>query len=284
MQKEKYTTFLQNKGLSESSAKIYWSAIKELLAKYGDNPTIDQINSFIIYKNNKRQPHAKYAIDHYLVVNGREDECKLLPKVKLRNPMKQKHFIDKCKIMEIIENIENKKHRLIAKLQINTGARASEILSINKNKIRKHIVNDRNIAKIRVKGKGDKYRTIYINEALYEELLILCNNVRDYPLLERDKEGFWKGEPIPYLGFWTKVENEYKLYWLSLKKAAMKCDINIATHDLRRSFADLIRLNTKDIYKVQRALGHSDISTTARYFDNKDDEIADTMLSFQDAN
>ena len=108
---------------------------------------------------------------------------------------------------------------------------------------------------------------------------LYCPIPREMPALPL----FLKGEPITYLSFWTRIETEYKQYWKSLKVAASHCGIDIGTHDLRRSFAELIRVETGDIYRVQRALGHTNINTTIRYFENKESEVADTMLKFQDA-
>ena len=282
MQKEEYQKSIENQNLLASTAKVYWRAIKELTDAYGDNPSIDQINSFIVKKNTRRQPHVKYAIYHFLKILGREEDYKKLTKAKLRNPIRQKNFLTKEKIMEIIDNIKNDKHRLIAKIQINTGTRASEIISLNKRRISLETLNNKKIARITIKGKGEKARSIYLKESLLDELTPFCDKVRLYPFLEKEGVSFLKGEPITYLSFWTRVETEYKKYWDSLKKASSLCRANISTHDLRRSFAELIRIETGDIYRVQRALGHSNINTTARYFENKEEEVADTMIGFQE--
>lgn len=276
-----YLKIIESQNLLPSTAKVYWRAIQELIGAYGENPTIEQLNEFIVKKNNNRQPHVKYAIYHFLKLKAREEDYIKLTKAKIRNPIRQRNFLQKEKIMEIIENIENKKHRLIAKLQINTGARASEITTIDKRRIRYVDIDNKKVAKITIKGKGEKARVIYLNEILWKELKDLCDKVRIYPFIEKEGIGYFKGESIPYIGFWTRVETEYKKYWSSLNKAAQESQTTISSHDLRRSFAEMIRLATKDIYRVQRALGHSNINTTSRYFENKDEEVADTMLSFQ---
>ena len=281
MLKETYIRSIENQNLLASTAKVYWRAIQELTNAYDDNPTIEQINSFIVKKNNSRQPHVKYAICHFLKLIGREDDYMKLTKAKLRNPIRQRNFMTKERAMEIINNIENGRHKLIAKLQINTGARVSEIISISKRRISIEILNNKNIAKITIKGKGEKARAIYLNESIWNELKPFCDNVRLYPFLEKEG-GILKGEPIGYLSFWTRIETEYKKYWDSLKKAAALCQANISTHDLRRSFAELVRVETGDIYRVQRALGHSNINTTTKYFQNNEEEVANTMMHFQE--
>ena len=101
------------------------------------------------------------------------------------------------------------------------------------------------------------------------------NNSREFIFLN-DKES-----PVPYLSFWDRVETIYKRYWESLTKAAKDCGFNIASHDLRRSFADDLRKET-DIYQVQKTLGHVNINTTTKYLQITPKEIASSMLKHQE--
>lgn len=47
------------------------------------------------------------------------------------------------------------------------------------------------------------------------------------------------------------------------RTAGLKCEI--ASHDLRATFATIIQMNTKDIRVVQELLGHASITTTQIY-------------------
>ena len=68
-----------------------------------------------------------------------------------------------------------------------------------------------------------------------------------------------------------------------IKKYALKAGIhkNISTHTLRHTFGtDLLRA-TKNIRLVQKALGHSDLSTTMIYTHIVDDEFEDALKSYR---
>src|SRR3990167_6989658 len=267
MHKTKFIYALELAKIAPSSAKNYNKAIKELTEAYGDNPSIEQLDNFILKKCRKRQAWVKYAIKYYLKFIGREDDYKLLSKAKILLSIRPKNFLPKHKIVEIIDNIENERHKAIANIQFYTGARANEIISINKRRQREEVLpNGNKIYTITIAGKGQKPRTIYLNERLWQSIKPYIEKCRNYPFLEKNNSGMFLGEPISFLSFWTKAETEYHNYLISLKKAAMKCGINPGTHDLRRSFAELIRQETGDIFKVQKALGHSSINTTLKYF------------------
>ncbi len=46
----------------------------------------------------------------------------------------------------------------------------------------------------------------------------------------------------------------------------------------RHSFADNARKQTKDIYAISKALGHSSISTNEKYLASFDDEAVDDLM------
>ena len=275
MQPNQFELYLSDDtSLLPNSKRLYYSAIKELLNNY-PIPTIEQLNHFIAIKCNARQPHVKYAIKKYLLFLGREQDYLKLNKAPKKQPIRDKIFLSKEQIYRIINTIENKMHKSIAMVQYNTGARASEILTIRKSRISRQAINNVEVIRINVRGKGDKPRYVYLLVDFWKYIEPYYKNCRDYPFLN-DKEN-----PIPYLRFWDKVQTAYKRYYESLKTAAKKCGFKLATHDLRRSFADDLRKET-DIYRVQQTLGHKDINTTTKYFETQNKDIASSMLSQQE--
>lgn len=284
MNKQKFKNFLMtHQSLAESTRNAYFKAVNELINTYGEEPTMEEMNEFIAKKARKRQPHVKYGIKLFLQCLNYSDEIiSKLIKAKVRKPIIERHFLSKDQIMEIVQQMEKEEHKAIAMIQINTGARASEVLTLEYRFIkREEYVNNYNEKKVRyrlkVRGKGDKPRNLYINEDIFAYLrpVILKYKIGDLFL-------FLKHDEYTYLSYWRTVENKYKRYLEDLKKAASKKGYDIGTHDLRRSFANIVRLKLNDVMKVKQALGHSDIRTTQRYFDDAPEEIADTMLRFQE--
>lgn len=58
-------------------------------------------------------------------------------------------------------------------------------------------------------------------------------------------------------------------------------DKNITTHSLRYTFASDLLQKTKNIQIVQKALGHSDISSTQIYTHIVDEELEEAMKGFR---
>lgn len=267
-----------NPRLAQSSKNVYYKAIKELVNDYGESPSIEQLNKFIAIKCNKRQSHVKYAIKEYLKYINRTEDYSRIVQAKVRMSIKEKVFLSKAEAFQIINSIKNEQHRAIALIQYNTGARASEIITIEK----KHIKfekyqdngNEKDRVRIMIRGKGDKPRYIYLLPSLWKNIDPFYTKARR--LLFIDDEG------LVNLGFWSRVETAYKRYYESLQAAAKSCGFDIGTHDLRRSFAnDLLKATNQDLFLVQKTLGHKDPMTTTRYLQNRNEAIAESMLEYQ---
>src|SRR3990172_6512018 len=107
----------------------YRKAIAYLIDKYGENPSIDELNKFISEKSEARQFYAKYALKEYLSLLGREmDYFRLVP-AHVRKPERQKHFLPKEAIIDIIRAIGKEKYRDMGTLQFAFAGRAFEVIT-----------------------------------------------------------------------------------------------------------------------------------------------------------
>ncbi len=251
--------------------------IIELTNKYGIDPKVDELNEFINYKSQARQGSVvSAALKYYLKFRWRntwQDIDNQLVKARIRPTIREKNFLTKQEAIDVLHTIKNKEHQLIAKIQYFTGARATEVICIKKINM-KHEVEDKRI-RINIIGKGDKVDPIYLTDNLMHDLndcirrdgvyLFLKNHLRELP----DDQ------------LRTKAETYYKRYYDSLRKAADECELNIATHDWRRSFAQSLIDEGSDVYDVQLALRHKSMDTTERYFKNEEGKVAKTMLRHQ---
>jgi len=272
---KRFLDWLYNKpALSPSTIKVYRKAIVGLLAfTETANPTIEQINKYIAIKCNKRQAHVKYAIKHYLEFIGRKDDYDKLNKAKIRKPIRQKTFINKEVRSKIIARIENQQHKNIAMLQEVSAARAREIISIQKHRVKR--LEDGTV-EIMLKGKGDKPRPIYLNSDYYYILKpYMTVAPRAYLFLEPGTEYLTEIQQE------TKIESVYKRYLEDVKKAAAATGYpSLTTHDFRRSKADEIE-QKHGVRKAQLILGHSTIRTTEIYLNRDKDTIRRVMLDEQ---
>ena len=153
----------------------------------------------------------------------------------------------------------------IITLFLNCGIRLSELVSINISDIN---FNDK---KMTVIGKGNKERTIYLNDA--------CINAINSYLVIRPKEGVKKdsknSDKALFLSNYKQriskrtVENvvskELNNSGLDIKK--------YSTHKLRHTAATLMYKNGADIRSLQELLGHESISTTEIYTHVDNDQV-----------
>ena len=65
-----------------------------------------------------------------------------------------------------------------------------------------------------------------------------------------------------------------------LKTLAEKIEtkVNVSFHVARHSFADYARRNTKDLYAISKALGHTKLQTTQTYLKSFDEDAVDEMM------
>lgn len=123
-----------------------------------------------------------------------------------------------------------------------------------------------------VQGKNSKDRILWISEDMLEKL-------QEWKYKEFER--FGKCELV----FCTSSKKSIDVRDIRdiVKKYSKKAKIskNVTPHTLRHSFAtDLLRA-TKNIRLVQKALGHSDISTTMIYTHIVDDELEDALKNFR---
>jgi integrase len=70
---------------------------------------------------------------------------------------------------QIIDNLKNKDHKLVAKIQVTTGVRVAEATHIKREQL------DRKSYTLAVNGKGGKEHTVQLNKPLFNELVARVN-------------------------------------------------------------------------------------------------------------
>lgn len=190
------------------------------------------------------------------------------PKINKRHPV----YLTLNQSLELLKSLDttNKNYTrdyCILTLFLNCGMRLSELCNIQINKIK----NDT----LTIIGKGNKERTVYLNDA--------CLKAIDNLLKTRDD---------------SKVSNEYKNYLflsnrgtpinqrtveIMIKKHITNAgftDEKYTPHKLRHTAATLMyKYGNVDIRSLQNILGHTNISTTQIYTHVDDDTLRDAVKS-----
>jgi integrase len=190
-------------------------------------------------------------IKHYATMRLSENERQLLTyqikeEFKKVKTGKSKEHIEDHEILTIedIQIIEHKagyKTGLIVKALYQTACRISELINIKLSDCQ--VVNKSQIA-IKIIGKGKKERTVFINSNLFEEI-----------------KNAYQSEK--YL-FGKKPLSRFTVNNL-LKLASKYINKHINPHMLRHTFASL-NISKLGLSAISKYLGHSDTSTTARYY------------------
>ena len=162
--------------------------------------------------------------------------------------------------VNLLKNINSDKNtqrdHCIITIFLNCGLRVSELVGINLDDIRQDY--------IRVLGKGDKERIVYINQA--------CKNAIDEYLQMRPKEGLADPRAM-FISRKSKRISASTVKWL-VKKHLANAGLDtkaLSTHKLRHTAATLMYQNGVDLRTLQEILGHENLNTTQIYthIDNK---------------
>lgn len=200
-------------------------------------------------------------------INNNPAEVVKAPKLGVRIP-KYLTLSEAQSLLNTIKNDNESKYKerdyCIITLFLNCGMRLSELISIDITSIRD---NDT----INVLGKGNKERTVYLNNACkkalddYKVIRNTQNNIKDKNALFLSERG-------------TRLSRRTVEY--IVEKYITKADLDpnkFTPHKLRHTAATLMYGNGVDIRTLQEVLGHESIKTTEIYTHIDNGEIREAI-------
>jgi len=169
---------------------------------------------------------------------------------KLKTPTKEREYLTKKEFDQLLKAIDHAIVNVIAITIFNSGLRVSEIISLK--------LEDVNLKEKTIKvlsGKGDKDRTVPMNDNLVEVLRVYLENTR--PMVSTNNF------------FATKHSGTISRAHINtiLKNASKEANLNkkVTSHILRHSFASYLLKKDVNLVNIQKLLGHSSLKTTAVY-------------------
>lgn len=237
--------------------------------------TISDLYSFIVYCKNSRGNNAatrarktstlriffKYLTAQTHMLESNPAEMLESPKIKQSLP---KHLTleDSIELLQAIDGPHKERDYCIITLFLNCGMRLSELCGLNVSDIRSD-------GGLRILGKGNKERIIYLNSACIEAVAAylkvrpadgLRGSDRDALFISRDKRRL-SNKTVQYL---------VKRY---LNKAGLGGQ-GLSTHKLRHTAATLMyQYGDVDIRVLKDVLGHANLGTTQIYTHVADSQV-----------
>lgn len=256
--KNKIERRFRNGEISESTKNIYLRNL-DRIQKLNLNKLSEIIDSFdSIHTRKIVLIILKVYKEDFESINIDYDINIKIPKTKAKKPQ----VLSEIEIEKIIKTKicrykwYQQRNTLIVLVLINTGIRVSELINIK--------IGDIHENSILIKGKGDKYRYVYISKELNKKLHDLYKrNKGQFIFLNKHRERLTRK------GIFNIIRNK-------AKKANIKK--KVYPHLFRHMFA--IRMLNKgvDIYSVSKVLGHSNLNTTSLYLNITKDSI-DNIIS-----
>ena len=266
---EIFKAYLLSRGNSLHTVKAYLSDIRlyllfcsHLKKGFFDKESLYTYFSYLSGKKKLSAPsleRKKAALKTYFLFLKKEGKEKEISQNYFKTPRKEKkipnHFTE-IEIQKILSTLQEKKTDLnyrnyfLVYLFYAGGFRLSELSSLKPSDIQLKE------GWVRVIGKGNKERTIFLSENV-------VNEYRKYYALfqktiEKNQSLFFnfRGEKLSPRGI------EYILNSIGKK---MNLNKNIHPHAFRHTYATHLLQNGADIRKVGEILGHSSLSTTQKY-------------------
>ena len=255
---------LKIRGLTNQDTEDSEISIESVDLALISSVTLKDIYEFLFYITNERKNNASTRSrkisclrSFYKYLCNKAEIEKEKTNRKLETPKKKKSLPKHLSLeesMDFLKNIDGdhkERNYCIMTLFLNCGLRLSELCGLN--------LGDISEQTIKVTGKGNKERTVYLNKACLEAL-------NDY-LKVRPKEGVIDKNALFISRIGRRISPK-TVQWL-VKKNLAETGLSgkgYSTHKLRHTAATLMYQYGKvDIRVLQEILGHENLSTTEIY-------------------
>ena len=254
-------------GLSPRSIKFYKQTIKDFLLftkKHIADITTEDIRIFLTYKKNMgisscSQDNIRRNLSSFFTFLNEEGLIEKNPIVrikKIRQAIRLKESFTEQELETIRSSAVLIRDKAIIEFLISTACRVSELVSVNIADVDFH--NEQ----VMVRGKGGKYRWLYLNARSIVALKAYLDSRTDL-----SEALFVSG----YCGT-NRIRAAYIrniLHGIE-KKTGIK---NIHPHRFRRTSATLALRRGMSIEQVSKILGHASMNTTTLYANSTHDDL-----------
>ena len=268
----------QSKGLCDKKLPLEEIGISDLTDDFIFKVTLNDAYAFLSYcrnvRNNNTNARARKAVAikrfyRYLEVNGHIDKS---PVMHLESPQTKRalpRYLTLEQSIALLDSVEGKfKERdyCILTLFLNCGLRLSELIGINLS----HIKDDNTL---RVLGKGNKERTVYLNAACVAA-------IADY-MKVRPADGLKDRDALFISNQKKRISRQsvQKIVEGCLERSGL-AGMGFSTHKLRHTAATLMyQYGDVDPLQLKEILGHENLSTTEIYTHVHSEQLREAVNS-----
>ncbi|MDR1892514.1 MAG: tyrosine recombinase XerC [Oscillospiraceae bacterium] len=252
------------RGLYPPETELYEIPINDLNEEFVKNITITEILHFIDYcktdrdNNGATRQRKSTAIRAFFAYHT--DKTNLLennPARQLDSPKKKKalpKYLTLEQSVDLLNSVDGQfkvRDYCILTLFLNCGLRLSELCGLNLSDIRP----DRSL---RVVGKGDKERVVYLNQA--------CMEAVNAYLRERPADGIKDKDALFISRHRQRIVNKTVQYIVKKYLKSIGMGAGYSVHKLRHTAATLMYQHGHvDIRVLKDVLGHENLGTTEIY-------------------
>jgi site-specific recombinase XerD len=247
---------IQLQGYSPKTVDVYLIHIKQFIELHKKDPKVlqqEDVRKYLLFLLEEKESSHSYANQALSSIKFLYNEVLDKRKVvfNLPRPKKEKKLpvvLSQKEVFNILNSINNYKHRAILFLTYSAGLRVSEVVALKVD----NIDSDRMLVRVR-QGKGRKDRYSILSEAA---LKVLREYVKRYDLDKWLFPGGKKGKALT-------TRSVQRVFKKACRNANIKKDVSI--HSLRHSFATHLLEKGVDLRYIQELLGHKNSKTTEIY-------------------
>jgi integrase/recombinase XerC/integrase/recombinase XerD len=191
----------------------------------------------------------------FLVIQGAVVANPMIGIDRPRIKQQEIRYLKHSQVLRLIDAIEDLRDKLIVRTIYATGVRVSELCGINIGDI------DFDERTIRIKGKGDKIRIVFVDEETLAEIQKFIGKRIEGPLFVGQQEHHLTPRAVQHI---------FRHY----------APPGITPHKIRHSYASELYRRSKNLRVVQENLGHTSIKTTEIYLHTDLDERRQVYQQF----
>ena len=240
---------------SPKTIQAYVSAVKQLATHFGRSPDridVEEVRDFLHHLITQRKASPSTVNQKVCGIRFFYREVLWQKDFELRVPVKRAarlpEPLSRSEIGRLIDAATDPKHRVLMMTAYSAGLRVGELVRLQI----KDLHSERLLIRVN-QGKGRKDRYTLLSPRLLDEL-------RDYWRLFRPQPWLFLGRdpsrPYP-------VATAQKVFYQLKQRAGITHGHGI--HSLRHSFATHLLEAGVDLPTIQRLMGHTSLTTTAKY-------------------